>query len=46
MNGRQAAGQVASILTGLVGEDGSVVRFGGDEFAIILPNKGGRDAQN
>jgi diguanylate cyclase (GGDEF)-like protein/PAS domain S-box-containing protein len=37
--------KVASILTGLVGEDGSVVRFGGDEFAIILPNKGGRDAQ-
>ncbi|NLY51629.1 MAG: diguanylate cyclase [Firmicutes bacterium] len=37
--------KIAEILTQTVGEKGTVVRFGGDEFAIILPNQGQEEAQ-
>ncbi len=38
--------KIAEILTQTVGEKGTVVRFGGDEFAIILPNQGPEEAQD
>ncbi|MEG0385525.1 MAG: GGDEF domain-containing protein [Solibacillus sp.] len=38
LEGDEVLKQLAGILNGVVGKKGSVVRFGGDEFAIVIEN--------